>query len=227
MLQSEPSILWPQVVKFIGQLNHDIRNHLNAIELQSAFLGEIVEAGEAKDEVRRLREMTAEMGGQLQRLSGQLSKIQLNTMPYPASEFVEDLRAKITADHPEQTQNVEWQLSLGAESIEIDPQLLLDAFAELFSNAFAHQRGEGPLVFEARADGTLLSFTLREPKSQPVETNENWGGRPLTQLRHGHYALGLFRARSIFEAHHGTFHARFDPPLSVLTTTVVLPRASA
>ena len=223
MLQSEPSILWPQVVKFIGQLNHDIRNHLNAIELQSAFLGEIVEAGEAKEEVRRLREMTAEMGGQLQRLSGQLSKIQLSTMLYQASEFVEDLRAKITADQPEAAPDVEWRLSLGAESIEIDPQLLLDAFAELFANAFAHHRGEGPLVFQARADGSAVSFTLREPKAEPVETNENWGARPLAQLRHGHYALGLFRARSIFEAHHGTFQAQFVPADSVLTTTVTLP----
>ncbi len=227
MLESEPSILWPQVVKFIGQLNHDIRNHLNAIELQSAFLGEIVEAGEAKEEVRRLREMTAEMSGQLQRLSGQLSKVRLHTMPYPALEFVEDLRAKINADHPQEAAQIEWQLSLGAEPIEIDPQLLLDAFAELFNNAFAHDRGEGPLVFAAAADGSRLSFTLREPKSQPVKTNENWGGRPLGQLRHGHYALGLFRARSIFEAHHGTFQAQFDRAVSVLTTTVVLPRASA
>ena len=227
MLESEPSILWPQVVRFIGQLNHDIRNHLNAIELQSAFLGEIVEAGEAKEEVRRLREMTAEMSGQLQRLSGQLSKVQLHTMPYPALEFAEDLRAKINADHPQEAAQIEWQLSLGAEPIEIDPQLLLDAFAELFNNAFAHDRGEGPLVFGAEADRSLLTFTLREPKSQPVETNKSWGARPLGQLRHGHYALGLFRARSIFEAHHGTFQARFDPALSVLTTTVVLPRASA
>ena len=39
----EPSIPWSRVTKFIRQLNHDVRNHLNAIELQSAFVGEIVE----------------------------------------------------------------------------------------------------------------------------------------------------------------------------------------
>lgn len=225
MEPSEPSIPWPQVVQFIGQLNHDIRNHLNAIELQSAFLGEIVEAGEAKNEVLRLREMTAEMGAQLQRLSSQLARIKLSTMSYLGSEFVEDLRAKVTASHPQQASEIEWRESLRGEMIEIDPQLLLDAFAELFANALAHQPGKGPLVFAARADDAALIFSLEEPKTSPVDLGENWGGRPLTQLQHGHYALGLFRARSIFEAHHGDFQAQFDPVTAVLSTTVTVPRA--
>jgi K+-sensing histidine kinase KdpD len=226
MSDAEPSIPWPQVVKFIGQLNHDIRNQLNAIELQSAFLGEIAE-GEAKEEVPRLREMTAEMGASLQRLSSQLGKIQLNTMPYQGSDFVEDLRKRIAANHPEEFADIEWQHSLGALSIEVDPQLLLDAFAELFGNAFTHQRGDRPLGFEARAHKSTVTFTLREPKKEPMEAKADWGARPLDRLRHGHYALGLFRARSIFEAHHGTLQAKFDPGASVLETTVTLPLADS
>ena len=224
MSHSEPSISWNQVVQFIGQLNHDIRNQLNAVELQSAFIEELVE-GEAKDEVRRLREMTAEMGGQLHRLSAQLGKIKPNTMPYPGSDFVEDLRAKIAANHPEDFADIEWQHSLGAEAIEVDPQLLLDAFAELFGNAFAHQRGKSALGFEARKSDSTITFKLREPKSEPVEMHDAWGARPLERMRHGHYGLGLFRARSIFEAHNGSLHAQFDPVASVLETTVTLPLA--
>jgi hypothetical protein len=48
MSQLEPKISWPEVTKFIGQLNHDLRNHLNGVELQAAFLGEIVEDPEVK-----------------------------------------------------------------------------------------------------------------------------------------------------------------------------------
>ncbi len=222
MSATDPLIPWPQVTSFISQLNHDVRNHLNAIELQSAFLGEIVEGDEAKGEVRRLRDMTAGMSAQLQRLSSQIAQIQLRTMPYVAVEWGEDLRAKITAEFGEQAEQIEWQLSLGMETFEVDPQLLLEAFAELFANAFSHPRGAGPLVFAARAESAGLVFTLREPKPAAIASTENWGQSPLAQLRHGHYALGLFRARSIFEAHHGTYQAQFDSAASSLVTTVTL-----
>jgi K+-sensing histidine kinase KdpD len=225
MLQSDPKISWRKVVKFIGQLNHDVRNHLNAIELQSALLGEIVEQPEAKSEVRRLRELTGEMSAHLQRLSSSLAKIQPSTMPYQAREFVEDLRAKLASNRPEQSADVEWNISLGEEMIEIDLQLLQEAFEELIANAFAHGRAEGAIAFEARNAGSSIEFVLREPKTQFGGTTEDWGARPLAKLRHGHYALGLHRARSIFEAHHGSLQAQFNPAASVLTTTVALPRA--
>src|SRR6267143_314783 len=31
-------VSWPDMVKFVRQLSHDIRNNLNAVELQSAYL---------------------------------------------------------------------------------------------------------------------------------------------------------------------------------------------
>src|SRR5882762_6938670 len=101
MLQTEPNILWPEVMKFIGQLNHDLRNHLNAVELQAAFLGEIVSEPEAKAEIKRLREMTGEFNAHLQNLSAKLAKAQPQLMHYPAADFVEDLRAKLTLEQPE------------------------------------------------------------------------------------------------------------------------------
>ncbi len=224
MSHAEPKILWSEVTKFIGQLNHDLRNHLNAVELQAAFLNEIVTEPEAKEELKRLRGMTGEVGNHLQKLSSLLGKVQVSMMSYAAAEFVEDLQSKLALELPEQAAAVEWQVSLGAEALEIDPQLLQEAFLELFRNAFAHERGEGPLLFEARSVGEMVEFTLREPKANFEGDLENWGLRPLGRLRHGHYSLGLFRARVIFEEHHGTFRAQFDPAAATLVTTVALPR---
>ena len=223
MLEAEPRILWTEVTRFVGQVNHDLRNHLNAIELQIAFLSEIVTEPKAIDEVKRLREMTGELGAHLRRLSTSLAKIQLQTMPYQAAEFVEDLRARLALDQAEEAAAIEWKVSLGEEAIEIDPQLLQSALLELCSNAFTHDRAEGALVFEARRAGDSVEFSLREPKRQFKGATGDWGTRPLGQIRNGHYALGLFRARSIFEAHHGTYRAQFDPAASVLVTTVSLP----
>jgi K+-sensing histidine kinase KdpD len=225
MSQSDPSVPWPQVEKFIGQLNHDLRNHLNAIELQSAFLAEIVGTDEARNEIKRLREMTAEMNAQLQRLSGQIAEIQPHTMRYDAADLVEDLRTRVKAKHPESADAIDWQVSLGKEELEIDPQLLLEAFGELIENALTHERGEGPLVFRADSNGAFVTFTLREPKKNAPALRDDWGARPFAQMRHGHYALGLFRARGIFAAHDGTFQASFDPASAALISVVRLPRA--
>jgi len=213
--------------KFVSQVNHDLRNHLNAIELQLACLSDIVREPEAGSEIKRLREMTADLCTHLQRLSTSLAGIRTNSMRYLAAEFFEDLRAKVALEEPELAEEVEWKNSLGEEALEIDPHLLQEAFLELFCNAAAHERGEGALVFESRREGESIEFILCEPKTKFDGETENWGGRPLRQIRSGHYGLGLFRARGIFEAHHGTLQAEFDPATSSLITTVTLFIASA
>jgi signal transduction histidine kinase len=223
MAQADPNISWTEVTKFIGQLNHDLRNYLNAVELHAAFLGEIAEGPELKNEIKRLREMTGELGAHLHRLAHSLAAIEPNLMRYPAVEFIEDLRAKLALDQPERSATIEWQISLGGEALEIDPQLLQEAFVELLTNAGTHDRAEGALVFAAGRSDQTVEFTLCEPKTKFDGTTENWGGRPFRQMRNGHYGLGLFRARSIFEAHHGNLRAQFDPAGSVLRTTVSLP----
>jgi len=226
MLPTEPNISWPEVTKFIGQLNHDLRNHLNAVELQAAFLGEITAEPEAKTEIKRLREMTGDLSAHLQKLSATLAKVQPQMMPYPAADFVEDLRAKLTLEQPEESAAVEWIISLGKEMLEIDPQLLPEAFVELFANAGTHGRAEGPLVFEGRAEGETIEFSLREPKTPFNGATEDWGTRPLQHVRSGHYGLGLFRARRIFEAHHAHYRVHFDPAASILHTNVSFPASN-
>ena len=223
MLPLEPKISWPDVTRFIGQLNHDLRNHLNPVGLAAASLSDIIEEPEAKAELKRLREMTRDLSGHLQKLSASLAKVQPQMMPYPASDFVEDLRAKLTLEQPEQSAAVEWNISLGKEMLEIDPQILPEAFVELFANAEAHGRAEGPLVFEGRAEGKTIEFSLCEPKMPFNGATEDWGRRPLQRVRSGHYGLGLFRARSIFEAHHADYRVHFDPATSTLQTNVSFP----
>jgi hypothetical protein len=88
----------PDVVRFVRQLSHDLRNHLNAAELQSAFVNEIAEDAEVKQEVQRLRAMLSEMGASLQRLTTSLAEVRLTEMPYPATAFIEDLQQKLALE---------------------------------------------------------------------------------------------------------------------------------
>src|SRR5436305_9810227 len=93
-----PSVRWHDMVKFVRQLSHDIRNNLNAVELQSAYLAELAQDTEMKNEIQRLRGMISEIGTSLQRLTAGLSMTTPNLIPYPAADFVEDMKQKLAKE---------------------------------------------------------------------------------------------------------------------------------
>src|SRR3954468_9166317 len=102
----EIRVSMPVVVKFVRQLAHDLRNHLNAAELQSAYLIEIAENDELRDEVKRLRGMIAQVGVGLQELTAALSQPRLTEMPYAARDLMEDLQQKVSTSHPTESAGV-------------------------------------------------------------------------------------------------------------------------
>jgi len=222
--QSDLTVSWDNVVRFVRQLSHDLRNDLNAAELQAAFLGELTSDNEElKQEVKRLREMIAKLASSLQGLAGALGQIRANKMPYRVSDFMEDLRARIAKDFPAESGAIKWEAQTGDALFEVDPQLLQQAFIELFTNAFQHERTKDSLSALAKIDNGNFVFTLREPKTDFQSPTENWGRQPFGKVRQGHYGLGLNRARAILEAHGGDLRAQYDPTASALVSTITLP----
>lgn len=213
------------VVGFVRQLSHDLRNHLNAAELQSAFLNELAEKPELKSELQRLRGMLSEMGASLYRLTSSIASIKLTPMPYEADAFLQDLGQKLALQFAEQSRAIDWEVRTGNTRLNIDPQILQEAFLELFANAFQHGRSAARLAATTELKDGEFVFTLREPKEAFAASTENWGREPFGQVSHGHYGLGLHRVRHIIEAHDGRLQVHYDQPSSFLVTTVVLPLA--
>ena len=211
------------VVKFVRQLGHDLRNHLNAVELQSAYITEIATDPELQEEVKRLRAMISEVGSSLQRVTSALAGPRLTRMPYGAADFVDDLRQKLASTSPDESRQIEWNVDVGDATLEIDPQSLQPALTELIANAFRHERAEGAVSVDARIEDKRFIFTLREPKRSFDRSTEQWGREPFRTVGQGHYGLGLHRSRAIIEAHEGQLDARYDSAASSLITTVVLP----
>ena len=218
------SVPWIDAVRFVHQLSHDLRNHLNAIELQSAYISELDGSEELKGEIKRLREMISRFSAVLQKLTG-LGEVKPNLISYRASDFVEDLRKTIGHKFPKESAEITWDIQGGNAMLNVDPQLLQQAFSEVFANAFQHDRGKGALIAAARIDGTRFVFTLGEPKARFESSTANWGREPFRKITRGHYGLGLNRVRSIMEAHGGEMHAKYDPKGSTLLTTLSLPHA--
>ena len=216
------SVPWIDTVRFVRQLSHDLRNHLNAIELQSAYIGELDANAELKGEIKRLREMISELSAVLQKLTG-LGEVKPNLISYRASDFVEDLRKTIAREFPNESAEITWDIQEGEAMLNVDPQLLQQAFSEIFANAFQHDRDKGALIATAQSDRKRFVFSLREPKTRFELSTENWGREPFRRITHGHYGLGLNRARIIMEVHGGEMQAEYDPKDSTLLTTLTLP----
>jgi K+-sensing histidine kinase KdpD len=222
-----PNVAWSDVVRFIRQLSHDLRNHLNAIELQSAYISELERDDELKREIKRLREMIARLTSVLQSLSKGVSQAKPNLIAYRAADFIEDLRKKIDRDFSGEGSEITWKTRLGDAMLNVDPQLLQEVFTELFANAFQHNRDKGMLVATAKIDNNQFLFTLEEPKARFDLPTDNWGREPLRKISQGHYGLGLNRVRAIVEAHGGEMYAQYGSNASVLTTTLALPALGA
>jgi K+-sensing histidine kinase KdpD len=223
--QESLNVPWPDLVKFVRQLGHDIRNHLNAVELQSAYLAELAEGSEIKEEIRRLREMVSEIGASFQKLGAALSTTNPTLISYTAADFVDDLKQKLAKDFPNEDAKVSWEIQLKDEKLQIDPQLAQQALLELFANAFRHERNVKGITTKVYVDGSDFVFELHEPKAKFDLSTKNWGREPLRQIGQSHYGLGLNRTRTIIEAHGGKFAANYERSTSTLTTRIILPIA--
>jgi K+-sensing histidine kinase KdpD len=217
------SVPWSDMARFVRQLSHDLRNDLNALELQSAYIAELTEDRELQNEIKRVREVVADVNSTLKRLSGAVGEVTPNVISYRAPEFLADMRAEIDRKFSNKKAEINWNVQLQDVVLRVDPQLLQEVFVEIFANAFQHDRGNGALLATASIGNDRLVFTLHEPKPAFDSATQNWGRKPLQNISQRHYGLGLNRVRAIVEAHSGQLQAHYDPKASALVSTVTLP----
>jgi K+-sensing histidine kinase KdpD len=220
------TVPWSDTVRFVRQLSHDLRNDLNAIELQSAYIGELTQDQELRSEIKRLREVVTGMNSTLQLLSRAVGEVAPNVVTYPAGEFLADMRTQIERNFSKENHEITWDVQLQDGILTIDPQLFQEVFVELFANAFQHDRGKGVLVAKARISNGRFLFSLHEPKAAFSSDTQNWGREPFRSIRQRHYGLGLNRVRAIIEAHGGELKAQYDPEAATLVSTMALPMSS-
>jgi two-component system sensor histidine kinase KdpD len=222
--QSDPlSVPWSDLVRFVRQLSHDLRNDLNALELQSSYIAELAQDQELTAEIKRLREIVSGVNSTLQSLSRAVGEVTPNMISYRASDLLADMRTEIERKFSNKSDEIKWNVQLEDVMLQVDPQLLQQVFVELFTNAFQHERGNSAVVAKTRVENDRLLFTLHEPKTAFDSATHNWGREPLRNISQRHYGLGLNRVRAIVEAHGGELQAHYDAKDSSLLTTITLP----
>jgi signal transduction histidine kinase len=219
-----------RIAAFIRQVTHDVRNSLNAMDLQAAYILEIASDPEATEEISRMRAQITQSARSLQSLSANFWLPQPSMIPYQASIFMEDFRDRLAKVVPEKISRVEWTWKLSEENISVDLEMLFTALAELFKNAFHFGDPAGAIHATASADGGRFSLEITESLKElptlagkPVVALEHWGEEPFVSTRRGGYGLGLFRTRMVLAAHRGDLRFTFDSGRALLATRVTLP----
>lgn len=220
-MQSAPDLSWSHLAQFIRQHTHDVRNDLNGLDLEAAWLADLVPSGETAESVARIRAQIRRLAGDLRALAAKFADPQPTRALYAARELLLICQDQSTALDPAPA--VQWSDTLGAEQVNVDAAALAKVFRELLANAQAFGTG-APLLAAARREDGQIVFELREPKDAPLET-ASWGRAPFASMRHGHYGLGLWEAQRTIAANGGEVRRRFAPDAMELLTALRFPVA--
>ena len=166
------TVPWSDTVRFVRQLTHDLRNDLNAIELRSAYIGELTKDQELTSEIKRLREVVSNMNSTLQLLSRAVGEVTPTVITYPAGEFLTDMRTQIERNFSKDNQEITWDVQLQDGILNIDPQLFQEVFVELLptlsstiaATALWLQEPESAMGSSCSASTNQKRFSLRKRK---------------------------------------------------------------
>lgn len=218
------SVPWSRVEHFVGQLFHDIRNGLNACELQLTFLGEISTDPEAAEEIKSLRGALSGITKHLQAVRLGVGATTAHMLEYPAADLFEDLKERFVRQSPKLADRTRWLMLTDRNlSVSVDPELVLSACLELLANAtqFAKEGSSMTVKMESASLGVdiLIEQTLAE---ELADSPTDWGKSPLQSTRRGAYGLGLFRARRSLAAQGANLDFVHAAEKGVLLTKVTL-----
>ena len=223
------AVPFERVAATVCQLSHEVRNGYNAMELQAAYVAELLrdpgDVADAAGEVKLLRGMIADNANSLRRLSARFHVPPPNPIRYPANLFTEDFRARLAKTLPEFAPQVAWTQDLAGEAVSIDVEMILAALGEIFQNAAHFQEFGHRVSAHAAAKAGRFEIELHEHHAALPVPPATWGREPLVSTRPGGYGLGIFHARRLLAANGGGLEFAYDPATARLTTRVFLPLA--
>lgn len=216
-MDTPSELTWQRVAAFVRQHSHDLRNHLNGIDLEAALLNELMNGDvEARASLGRLRGQIRSLATELRGLSAKFADPLPANAPVAAGELF--LVWKDQAVDLDPARRIEWHEAVGDARVNVDIDIVARAFRELLINAFAFG-SDAPLRAEAAVQGGFVEFRLVEPKDGPLDVAE-WGRVPFESTRRGRYGLGLWAMDRNIAASGGKVQRHYDPQAKTLTTAL-------
>lgn len=222
-----PQIPFERVVSMVRHLTHDARNGLNSVDLQAAYVAELVTGEEAVEEVKRLRSMISGTSKLFQSLSNRFWVASPQLVTYSARIFMEDFRDRLRRLLPDKESEIIWEEDLSEGSIRVDVEMFFSALSELFKNAFDFRENGRAIYAHVETKGGRFNLELREGKQTLPQSVDLWGTEPLLSTRRAGFGLGLYYARQVLALHGAELQFAHNPAAGELTTRITLPLSPA
>jgi signal transduction histidine kinase len=217
------SVPLPRMVAFVRQVTHDVRNGLNAIDLQAAFAAELAGQGEVAAELGKLRHMVTHVTADMQKLSARFGELRPILMAFPIQEMLQGLKQTVEQEFETQAKRIVWEVKVGDQEMSMDYTLLTSVLIELIRNAIFFREGDNAIHFTASSDKSNAIFELRQVRSMPLADPQTWGREPLASGRRGGYGLGLFYVRRVLDAIGGVLNPIYDSKSGEVRVRITLP----
>lgn len=220
-----PDVPYEDVAGFTRKLIHDVRNGLNALDLQLASMLDMASdtSSPLLEDVTLARRLLGDEARRLGQLSAQMRGGAADPIAYGANDLVEDLRERIERSFKDLTPPISWTVSVGSEPVPVDFEVLSGAVAELVRNAMQFRTSGGQIEGSAAIEGGEFIFELRHPQKELPGNPATWGEAPFRSTRRGAYGLGLFSARRALAALGGKLEIRHDVVSGELRSRITLP----
>ncbi|MGC3990490.1 MAG: hypothetical protein QM796_12575 [Chthoniobacteraceae bacterium] len=216
-----PLVETSSVAGFIRRLTHDVRNTLNALDLQLLLLES--EDPEVQRQLAEARQMIGQEARRLSRLSLQFQTSQPQWIQYTAEELMQDLLPRLQKRLARKMSRVNWPEAAPKLVVRIDFEMVSEILVELIENALNHGEEEGPVSvqFSEHEGGVSIRVTDKAPK--PASAPGEWGTAPFLAGRNGGYGLGLFHARQLAQKMDLALDFQYQPVDSTVVATLSLP----
>ncbi|MEA3208937.1 MAG: hypothetical protein QOE70_1994 [Chthoniobacter sp.] len=226
---AQPDVPFEDVAGFARKLIHDVRNGLNALDLQLASILELADdpSMTVTEDVKIARRLLGDEARWLAQISSQLRSGVAEPVNYQAADLIEDVRARIERLLKDAAPPVEWTVEAGTQEVVVDFEFLSTAIVELVRNAGQFREGRTPLQARAAVEEGAFVLELIEPHASVVGDPASWGRSPFRSSRRGAYGLGLFAARRALAALGGELKIRHDEASGELRSRIILPLAPA
>ncbi|RBP47948.1 hypothetical protein DES53_101748 [Roseimicrobium gellanilyticum] len=209
------------VMAFLKHHLHDVRNDLNALNLEAMLLDVYVPGGEGAESVQRIQEMLHHSAARLSSLSRKISEISPGQETLAAQFILTSWRDEWNSSGASPA--ILWEASQVQANVKADPVHLAEVFREWLSNAKQYASTSASISLAENGEGEVI-FRLSEPKSEPVDTS-GWGERPFAKPRRGCYGLGLWRVHNLVRANQGSWSQRYSPEEKTLVSELRMPVA--
>lgn len=236
MPASESSTVLPEpiVVPFEGvaafnrKLIHDIRNGLNAIDLQLASMMELDSGSDSalREDLQLARRLLHNEARRLVEIATQFRNPSPQIIGYHAADLVEDMRARIARGLGDAAPAINWTVEAHAERVAVDFEMLSGVVVELARNAAQFRGGADPIEARAAVEDGRFVLEWKQHRDAVDGDPAKWGDAPFTTSRRGAYGLGLFAARRTLAALGGTLRMSHDAERCELSSRLTLPLAT-